>query len=88
MRTTWKASLPYREIYYRDAKVCNNLKETTQKQCVCRACELSIKRRMKKKYNGEVYKLRKTFAVFHLVPLLCFFGSGAHWLTSIWLAAE
>ena len=33
-----------------------------------RACELSIKR---SKNNGEVYKLRKTFAVFHLVPL-CF----------------
>ena len=27
---------------------------------------------LKKKDNGEVYKLRKTFAVFHLVPL-CFF---------------
>ena len=38
---------------------------------MCRACELSIKRSMKKKDNGEVYKLRKTFAVFHLVPL-CF----------------
>ena len=37
---------------------------------------------MKKKDNGEVYKLRKTFAVFHLVPL--FIGRG----TSTWLAAE
>ena len=27
--------------------------------------------------NGEVYKLRKTFAMFHPVPL-CFFGRGAH----------
>ena len=35
---------------------------------MCRACELSIKR---SKDNGEVYKLRKTFAVFQLVPL-CF----------------
>ena len=57
MHTTWKASLPYREVYYRDAKVCNNLKEIAQEQCVCRACELSIKSSMKKKYNGEVYKL-------------------------------
>ena len=48
------------------AKVCNNLKEIAQEQCVCRACELSIKRSMKKKDNSEVYKLRKTFAV-----LLC-----------------
>ena len=31
---------------------------------MCRACELSIKRNMKKKDDGEVYKLRKTFAVF------------------------
>ena len=56
----------------------SDLKEITQEQCVCRACELSIKRSMKKKNNdnGEVYKLRKTFAVFHLVPL--FFGRGAH----------
>ena len=69
MHTTWKASLPYREVYYRDAKVCNNLKEITQEQCVCRACELSIKRSMKKSDNDEVYKLRKTFVVFHLVPL-------------------
>ena len=67
--TTWKTSRPYREVYYRDAKVCNNLKEITQEQCVCRACELSIKRGVKKKRYGEVYKLRKTFAVFHLVPL-------------------
>ena len=49
-------------------KVCNNLNKIAQEQCVCRACELSIKR---SKNNGEVYKLRKTFAVFHLVPL-CF----------------
>ena len=41
------------------------------KSNVCRACELSIKRSMKKKYNCEVYKLRKTFAVFYRVPL-CF----------------
>ena len=34
---------------------------------MCRACELSIKRSMKKKDNGEVYKLRKTFAVFLLL---------------------
>ena len=68
MHYTWKASLPYREVYYRDAKVCNNLKEITQEQCVCRACELNIKR---SKDNGEVYKLGKAFAVFHLVPL-CF----------------
>ena len=37
------------------------------------ACELSIKRGMKKKDNGEVYRLRwqaqEDFAVFHLVPL-------------------
>ena len=83
MQPTWRASLPYREVYYRDAKVCNNLnKEIAQKQCVCRGCELSIKRSMKKKDNGEVYKLRKTFAVFHLVPL--FIGRA----TSTWLAAE
>ena len=25
---------------------------------------------MKKKDNGEVYKLRKTFTLFHLVPFL------------------
>ena len=43
MNTTWKASLPYREVYYRDAKVCNNLKEIVQDQYVCGACELSIK---------------------------------------------
>ena len=82
MYSTWKASLPYGEVYYRDAKVCNNLKEIAQEQCVCRACELSIKRSVKKKDNGEVYKLRKTFAVFHLVPL--FVGRG----TSTWVAAE
>ena len=46
----------------------NNLKEIAQEQCVCRACELSIKRSMKKNVNGEIYNLRKTFAVFHLVP--------------------
>ena len=51
------------QVYYRDAKVCNNPKEIAQEQCVCRACEVS------KKDNGEVYKLRKTFAVFHLVLL-------------------
>ena len=49
---------------------------------MCRPCELSIKRSMKENYNDEVYELRKTFAVFHLVPL--FIGRG----TSIWLAAE
>ena len=70
-----------RGFYYRDTKVCNNLNEIAQEQCVCRACELSIKRSMKQD-NGEVYKLRKTFAVFHLVPL--FIGRG----TSTWLAAE
>ena len=47
---------------------CNNLKEIAQEQCVCQACELSIKI---SKDNVELYKLRKTFAVFHLVPL-CF----------------
>ena len=36
------------------------LKEITQELCVCRACELSIKRSMKIKDNGEVYKLWKT----------------------------
>ena len=85
MHTSWKASLPYREVYYRDAKACNNLKEIAQQeQCVCRACELAkiIKRSMKKNDNGEVYKLRKTFAVFHLVPM--FIGRG----TSACLAAE
>ena len=46
----------------------SDLKEIAQEQCVCRACELSIKRSMKKKDNSEVYKLRKTIAVFHLVP--------------------
>ena len=74
--TTWKTSLPYREVYYRDAKVCNNPKEIAQEQCVCRASELNIKRSMMKKDNGEVYKLRKTFAVLHLVPL--FIGRGSH----------
>ena len=59
-----------------------NLKEISQEQCVSWACELSIKRSMKKKYNGEVYKLRKTFAVFHLVHLFIERG------TSTWLAAE
>ena len=78
MHTTCKASLPYREVHYRDAHVC----EIAQEQCVCWACELNIKRSMKKNDNREVYKLRKTFAVFHLVPL--FIGRG----TSTWLAAE
>ena len=50
------------------------IKEIAQEQCVCRACELSIKRSMKIKDNDEVYKLRKTFALFHLVPL--FVGRG------------
>ena len=78
MHTTCKASLPHIEVYY----ICNNLKEIAQEQCVCRACELSIKRSVKTKDNGEVYKLRKTFAVFHLVPLFIRRG------TSTWLAAE
>ena len=51
----------------------SDLKVIAQEQCVCRACELTIKRSMKKKGNGEVYKFRKTFAVFRLVPLCCFF---------------
>ena len=38
-------------------------------EMLCRAYKLSIKR---SKDNGEVYKLRKMFAVFHVVPL-CFF---------------
>ena len=64
-------------------KVCNNLLRRSHKSNVC--CELSIKRSMKKKDNSEINKLRKTFAVFHLVSL--FIGRGAHWLTSIRLAA-
>ena len=48
---------------------------------MCLACELSIERSVKKKDNGEVYKLRKTFAVFHLV---LFIGRG----TSTCLAVE
>ena len=44
----------------------------TTEQSVCRACEITVKRSMKKHGNGEVYKLRKTFAVFHLDPLCCF----------------
>ena len=48
------------------------IKEIAQEQCVCLACELSIKR-----YTSS----GNFFAVFHLV-LLCFFffGKGAHWL--------
>ena len=50
---------------------------------MCRACELiNIKRSMKKKDNGEVYKLGKTFAVFHLVPLLLEEGLAHGWLLS------
>ena len=41
-------------------KDCNKLKETAQEQCVCQACELSIK---ESKDNGEVHKLRMTFAM-------------------------
>ena len=36
-------------------------------------CVGHVKRSMKKKGNREVYKLRKTFAVFHLVPLCVVF---------------
>ena len=55
---------------------------------VCRACEVSIKRCMEKKEedNGEVYKLRKTFAVFHLfvcVVLEALIGRlGCGWMLS------
>ena len=50
----------------------SDLKEIAQEQRVSWVCELGIKRSMKKKDNGEVYKLRKSFAVFHLVPLCVF----------------
>ena len=43
----------------------SDLKEIAQEQCGCQACELSIKK-VWKKNNGEVYKLRKIFAVFNL----------------------
>ena len=36
-------------------------------------CVRHVKKSMKKKGNGEIYKLRKTFAVYHLVPLCVFF---------------
>ena len=35
-------------------EICNNVVEIAQEQCVCRVCELSIKRNVKKKDNGEV----------------------------------
>ena len=71
----------------------SDLKEIAQEQCVCQACELSIKRRMKKKDNGEVYRLRwqaqedvcyvPSCSSMFLEEELIFFGRSLYWLTSI-----
>ena len=55
-----------REVYYGDAKFVITITRL-HKSNVC-VEHVNYKR---SKNNGEVYKLRKTFAVFHLVPL-CF----------------
>ena len=85
--TTWKAPLPNREVYYRDAKVCNNdLKEDhTRAMCVCQAREVCIKISMKK--NGIQARWR-LLAVFHLVPLCVLEEELIGWLACGWLLSD
>ena len=62
----------------------NNLKEIAQEQYVCRACELSIKRRVKKKDNRYTSSGRLLLCSMSIRPVPLYIGRG----TSTWLDDE